>query len=75
MKTSLYKDDLSMCYLLVVCRNATSDQEFNRACNMLSEYAALEETDRAVLSYIHEHNRLIIADNALEVLAQINKPE
>ena len=42
---------------------------------MLSEYAALEETDRSILSYIHEHNRLIIADNALEVLAQINKPE
>ena len=64
-----------MCYLLVVCKKATSDQEFNRACNMLSEYAALEETDRSILSYIHEHNRLIIADNALEVLAQINKPE
>lgn len=75
VKTSLYKDDMSMCYLLVVCKNTISDQEFNRACNMLSEYAALEETDRSILSYIHEHNRLIIADNALEVLAQINKPE
>ena len=72
VNTSLYRDDLAACYLLIVCRRGSNDLEFNRACNKISEYAALEDSDNSVLAYIKEHNRLIIAGNALEVLATMN---
>ena len=71
VSTSLYKDDQSPCYLLIVFQRGNNELGFNRACNMLSEYAAMEENDRAVVAFIKEHNRLIIAGNALETLASL----
>ncbi len=71
ISSSLYKDEQSPCYLLIVFQKGSNELSFNRACNMLSEYAALEENDKAVVSYIKEHNRLIIAGNALETLASL----
>ena len=71
IRTSLFKDDQSSCYLLVVYQNGLRQIDFNRACNMLSEYAALEETDSSILSYVREHGRPVIEDHALEVLASL----
>ena len=71
IRTSLYKDDLSSCYLLVVRQNGLKEADFNRACNMLSEYAALEETDPSILSYVYEHGKLVFEEHALEALASL----
>ena len=72
INTSLYKDELASCYLLVVSQKGVKEADFNRACNMLSEYAAMEETDPAILSYVREHGRMIIEGNAIEALASLH---
>ena len=71
MVTSLYKDPVSGCYLFVVYRGGSDNASFDRACNMLSEYAALEEADSTILAYVTEHGRPVILGNALEQLAEL----
>ncbi len=72
-RTNLYKDNLSSCYLLFVFLEGLSSSDFNRACNLLSEYAVLEESDASVLAYVHEHAELVLKDNALQSLAELRK--
>ena len=69
--TSLYKDPVSGCYLLVVYRGELDRRSFDRACNMLSEYAALEEADSMILAYVSEHGKPVLLENALEQLANL----
>lgn len=71
MVTSLYKDPVSGCYLFVVYRGNSDNASFDRACNMLSEYAALEEADSTILAYVTEHGRPVLLGNALEQLAEL----
>ena len=69
--TSLYKDPVSGCYLLVVYRGNLDRRSFDRACNMLSEYAALEEADSTILAYVSEHGKPVLLENALDQLAEL----
>lgn len=70
-KNSLYKDDASGKYLLLLNPGTMDMDAYNRVCSLISEYARVEKTASATSAYLEEHYEPLIRDNALEVLSQI----
>lgn len=68
---SLYKDELSGNYLLLISSEGLSASAFNRVCNVISEYGKAEKSVLATRSYMEEHFEPLIKDNALEILSQL----
>ena len=58
-------------YVLMVHKSSHTPEEFNKVCNIASEYALQRTYTNAIGSYYTEHGRLIIKGNALQVLADI----
>ena len=67
----LYKDDLKNCYHLVLCMDHHTPEEFNKVCNILSEYSQQEKYTASTEAYLLEHMKLIIRDSALQTLANL----
>ena len=70
-ENSLYKDESEGLYLLVISGSGHSPREFNRICNILSEYGSVRKSLPASRSYLEEHFSPVIADHALQSLAEI----
>lgn len=68
---SLYKNEDNDRYSLVLCKSGHTPEEFNKVCNIISEYGRPERYSSAVEAYLNEHCDLFIADNALQSLALI----
>lgn len=66
---TLYKDPLSCVYYLVITQTHLEPENFNRLCNILSEYGQLERYSRAHEAYMAEHYETLISDHALQSLA------
>lgn len=69
---TLYKDEGENVYILALAQSDLSTTDFNRICNMLSEYGSLEKTSGAVLAFLEEHCKTIIASDAIQTLAAIS---
>ena len=67
---SLYKYDSGV-WLLILHSPDSNPEDFNRACNILSEYSAPEHCSDATESYLREHGCLMIAGSAIEKLAAL----
>lgn len=67
---SLYRKENDGSYLLLVSP-ADSAADFNRLCNMLTEYGRQERFSAAVESYLEEHCESVIRNSALQSLAAI----
>lgn len=65
---TLYKDADRGRYYLVVNMSDHTAPEFNKICNMISEYASAEKPVLSGLEYLQEHYETIIKDNAVQVL-------
>ena len=70
-KNTLYKDSKSSLYYLVLEKNVCSPTDFNKTCNILSEYAIKENADKNRISYFNEHYECIIRDHAIQVAASL----
>lgn len=68
---TLYKDDAAGNYLLLIDADKQSGPEFNRICNLISEYGRPEKTVISAKAYLEEHYEPLIKDHAIEALAQI----
>ena len=68
---SLYKDDQEEMYLLALAQSDHSTADFNRICNMLSEYGALESASGATFAFLEEHCETFLSGNAVQQLANI----
>lgn len=68
---TLYKDNGSEMYILVMIQSDHTDNDFNRICNMLSEYGSQENSSGASLAYLEEHCEVVIAADAVQKLSQI----
>ena len=68
---TLYKDTPNDMYILALTQSEHSTAEFNKFCNMLSEYGCLEKASPAVLAYLEEHCEVIISENAVQQLCSI----
>lgn len=69
---ALYKCEKENLYLLVLTKGTHTAGEFNRICNILSEYASARKVSQASHAYLEEHFVPLIADNALNSLAKMN---
>lgn len=67
-KSSLYRDDRLNKVVLVLSMEETTQDDFNRACNMISEYGKNERYTAGLEAYYEEHDSVIIKDNALQKL-------
>lgn len=68
---SLYKDTRKNSYYLVVNKTDHTPEEFNKICNIISEYGNNEASSASREAYYQEHLAAIIRNEALQVLANI----
>jgi len=71
-RNSLYKDPKSDFYYLVLSISKHTPAEFNKICNIVSEYGDPAKTAPGTMAYFDEHFKLILADNALKQLSKLN---
>lgn len=69
---SLFKNAETGEYYLLLQKAENPARDFNRACNMLSEYAVPGKFFQGMSEYFSEHMELIVAEHALQDLAQLN---
>lgn len=70
-KSSLYKNDKKSGYILVVTQSDHTPEEFNKICNILSEYGNAEKFASASEAYMEEHFEPVIKDKAIQALSLI----
>lgn len=68
---SLYKDEKHSAYLLVLHQSNHTPEEFNKVCNVLSEYAGGQTYSAASEAYLQEHKDIVIAKNAVQQLSEL----
>ena len=68
---TLYKDESTGMFLLALAPSEHSTNEFNKICNMLSEYASPEKADASVLAFLEEHCAVIISADAVQKLSTL----
>lgn len=66
---SVYKSPKDNRYYLLVNKSFHTPEEFNKVCNILSEYGTKERSSFASKAYFEEHYEKIIMNNALQKLA------
>lgn len=69
---SLYLDQPEHVYYLVLHKSGHSPAEFNKVCNILSEYALQNHYVESAGAYFDEHFRCITEHNALQRLAELS---
>ena len=67
-QNSIYKNSTNGKYYLVISKSQHTPEEFNKICNIISEYGKVERTTYASYSYFEEHFEPIIKDKAIQVL-------
>ena len=68
---TLYKDVPNNVYILALTQSDHSASDFNKICNMLSEFGASEKVNSAILAFLEEHCEVIVSANAVEQLGNI----
>ena len=68
---TLYKDQAEDLYILALSQSEHSANDFNRICNMLTEYGTSEKTSGVILAFLEEHCEALVADNAIQQLAAV----
>ena len=64
----LYKNSTKKLYYLVVSKSSHSPEEFNKICNILTEYGSNEPYTKSTEAYMAEHYDLVIKKDALQKL-------
>lgn len=67
----LYKNPATQEYCLVITKSSHKPEEFNKICNILSEYGTSGKYTPAGEAYMLEHFTVILKDQALQKLASI----
>lgn len=70
-KNSLYKDLKTDRYMLVINKIEDTTENFNKACNILSEYGKLERMLPSSEFFFKEHYESVILDNAIQSLSKV----
>lgn len=66
---TVYKNPVNGTYYLVINKSEHTPEEFNKICNIISEYGSAERATYASPAYYAEHFELIIKDNAIQRLS------
>lgn len=68
---TLYKDAAEDMYILALTQSDYSTKDFNRICNMLTEYGSLEKASGMMLAFLEEHCDILVTPNAVQQLSLI----
>ena len=68
----LYKDTAADTYYLLLDMYGHTAEEFNKLCNIASEYGRSVSANNAALLYYREHFTPVAGDRILETLTQLN---
>ena len=68
---SLYKNRADANYQLVLHQSGCKPEEFNKVCNVLSEYGRQESFSLAAEAFLLEHGNAMVKENALQELASL----
>lgn len=68
---SLFKNAKTGKYFLVISKSKHTPEEFNKICNIISEYASTEKYTNAGNAYLEEHLEAIVKDTAMQSLALV----
>lgn len=66
---TLYKNPINSTYYLVINKSEHSPEEFNKICNIISEYGKTERYTYASASFFDEHYEVIVKNQALQILS------
>ena len=66
---TLYKNPVTSIYYLVISISDHTPEEFNKVCNIISEYGKAERFTYASSTYYDEHFEVIVKDHALQILS------
>ena len=67
----LYKNPVNLRYYLFIRSDDMNLDEFTGVNNTLSEYGVREKLSYATVSYLNEHDEVIIRRNAVKILAEL----
>ena len=68
---TLYKDESTGMYILALAPSDHSANEFNKICNMLSEYSSPEKAEASVLAFLEEHCDIIVSADYVQKLSAL----
>ena len=66
---SLYRSERDHSYSLVVHKSGHTPEEFNKVCNILTEYGSRVRSNSASEAFLREHWTPIVSDRALQTMA------
>ena len=67
-ENTLFKDTENGIYYLVVNMSEHTPEQFNKVCNIISEYATVEKPGVIDIEFFKEHFEVIVKDKAVQVL-------
>ena len=70
-ENDLYRSGEERKYYLILSKNRQTPEQFNKVCNILSEYGTPQSATPATAAFFAEHYQPIIKGNALQTLAQL----
>ena len=70
-ENDIYKDEKKNRYYLLIRKGNHTPEEFNKVCNIISEYASYKKYTSAAEAFFKEHGKLIVKDKALQVMGEI----
>ncbi len=69
--STLYKDTPNNLYILALTMSDLTSSDFNKICNMLSEYGSAEKVNGAILAFLEEHCDVIVSADAVKQLGNL----
>lgn len=70
-RNSLYKDTKNSTYYLVIEKTVCDVVDFNKVCNILSEFGTKENATQSRVNFFKEHLEYIIPNRAIQVACRI----
>lgn len=68
-ENTLYKDAQNQIYYLALYKSSLTPEEYNKACNLISEFGTPLKSTYATVSYFEEHFEVIVKLNAIQILS------
>lgn len=68
---TLFKNQKTGKYILILSKSEHTPEEFNKICNITSEYASMEKFTNANEAYLEEHFDAVVKNTAMQSLALI----
>ena len=66
---TLYKDGVNQIYYLTVYKSSHTPEEYNKVCNLISEYGIPVKSTYATVNYFEEHFETIVKKDAIQILS------